>query len=85
MRILIQSSGEKAIKITLPTRMLFNSLTASIGAKAIRRYVSTDDVKLSSADLRRLMKEINKIKKRFPGLLIVDVESSDGDIVKISL
>ncbi len=85
MRIIIKSPGEKTIKLAFPTRMIFNGLTAKLGAASINKYVSVDDVNISSADLKRLMKEINYIKGRYPHLELVNVESSDGKKVVINL
>lgn len=85
MKIVIQSPDKRPIKIAFPTRMLFNNLTATIGGWAINKYVATDEVNLSSADMRRLMKEINRIKHKYPDLLLVDVEASDSGSVKITL
>lgn len=85
MRITIQSPGKRPIKLAFPTRMIFNSFTASIGGRAINKYVSTDEVDLNSADLKRLMKEINNIKRKYPDFVLVDVQGSDGETVKITL
>lgn len=85
MRILIQSPGERAIRLRFPTRLLFNSLTAKIGAASINKYMSAENMKLSSRDLKRFMKEINRIKHKFPGLELVNVEDKDGERVIIRL
>lgn len=85
MRIYIQSPGERAIKLRFPTRLLFNGLTAKIGAASINKYVPTDTLKLSSDDLKRLMEELNRIKHKFPGLELVNVEAKDGERVIIRL
>lgn len=85
MKIIIQSPDKRPIKIAFPTRMLFNNFTATIGGWAINRYVTTEQVNLSSADMRHLMKEINRIKRKYPKLVLVDVEGSDGESVKITL
>lgn len=85
MRIIIQSLGVRPIKLAFPTRMLFNGLTAKLGATSINKYVSTDDIKISSSDLKKLMKEIHNIKRRYPDLEVVDVDSCDGTKVVIKL
>ena len=85
MRITIQSPGERTIKLSIPTRLIFNGFTAKIGAASIRKYVSSDVVKISSADLKRLLKEFNRIKHKYPDLELVNVESSDGERVTIRL
>ena len=85
MRITIKSPDKRTIKLAFPTRMIFNNFTAMIGAASIRKYVSTKEVSISSADLRRLMKEINRIKRKCPDFELVNVESSDGERVEIKL
>lgn len=85
MRITIQSPSEKTIRLGFPTRMIFNRFTAKIGAASIRKYVSTEDTDISSDDLNKLMKEINRIKRKYPDLELVNVESSDGEKVTIRL
>jgi hypothetical protein len=85
MKITIQSPGEKTIKIAIPTRMLFNGLTAKLGFASIRKYVSTEELNLSSTDLKRLVKEIRKTKNKYPHLELVNVESSDGSKIIIKL
>jgi hypothetical protein len=85
MKITIQSPNEKTIRLGFPTRMIFNRFTAKIGAASIRKYVSTEDTDISSDDLKRLMKEINRIKSKYPDLELVNVESSDGEKVTIRL
>lgn len=85
MRITIKSPNEKTIRIILPTRLLFNSLTARIGAGVVNKYVPSDKLKLKSRDLQKFMKEVNRIKRKYPGLLLVDLESSKGETVQIKL
>ncbi len=85
MRITIQSPGERTIRLVLPTRLLFNSFTARIGARTINKYVSFDNMKVSSSDFRHFIKEVNRMKHKYPGLELVDIESSNGEIVKIRI
>ena len=76
MRITIQSPSEKIIKLAFPTRLIFNNFTAKIGAASIRKYVPIEDVNINSTDLKRFIKEINRIKRKYPNLELVNVESS---------
>lgn len=85
MKIMIQSPGERPIRLAFPTRMLFNGLTARLGAASISKYVSTEDNKISSADMKRIVKEIHRIKHKYPDLELVNVDSSDGTRVVIKL
>ncbi|NMB43002.1 MAG: hypothetical protein GX995_02580 [Clostridiales bacterium] len=78
-------SKEKNINLNLPTRLLFNGLTARIAAKAINDNVDTNNLELTSKDMKRLFDELNRIKRKYPDLVLVDVESASGEIVKIKL
>lgn len=83
MRIFVKSPGEKTIRLRFPTCLIFNSLTAPIGFKIIKKYVDFD-VNISAHDSRRLIKEISRMKRKYPDLCLVEVESG-RDIVKINL
>ncbi|TAH74973.1 MAG: hypothetical protein EWM47_00925 [Anaerolineaceae bacterium] len=85
MRIKIKNPGSKDIKLAFPTRMIFNGFTARIGAASINKYVSIDNKRISHTDLKRLMKEVNNVKSRYPDLELVNVEASDGTSVIITL
>ncbi|HOJ47839.1 MAG TPA: hypothetical protein PLD48_03070 [Bacillota bacterium] len=86
MRIVVRSKERKNIHLRFPTRMLFNGFTGTIGAGIVNKHIGTDSgYKLRASDLRRLMREINRIKKKHPKLDLVEVHSADGDEVKITL
>jgi len=85
MKIIIKSSDYKSIRLVFPTRLLLNGLTARIGAGAINKHLHPDNFKIKSGDLRRIIKEIHRIKRKYPDLVLIDLESSDGDKVQIKL
>ena len=88
MRIYVKSPGSRTINIALPSRLILNNLTATIGTKQINKYLGEStqkDVALSSQEARKLIKLIHQLKKKYPDWYIVDVESADGEIVKIKL
>jgi len=86
MKILISSRGEKTVKLLVPTRLIFNRLTGFIVAKALSKYVSfNENINISSYDINRIIKEFIRMKKKFPDLVLVDIESSNGDIIQIKL
>lgn len=85
MKIIVNSPDEKAIKLVFPTKLIFNRFTACIGAKTVSKYVAADNIQLKPRDLYRFMKEINRLKRKNPDLVLVDVQSSDGDTVLITL
>lgn len=84
MRIFIHSPNErKKINLRFPTRLLFNYVTVTLGAKMIDKYVVMDGA-ISTHDLRRLVKVLRRMKKKHPHLKLVDIESKDGEVVQIS-
>jgi|HigsolmetaAR203D_1030402.scaffolds.fasta_scaffold01584_6 hypothetical protein len=82
MKISIDVPGEKPIRLVIPTRLLFNSLTAAIGAQVLRNNKELD-FSISGKDLRRLVRELHRMKRKHRNLLLVDVETADGTIVRI--
>ena len=88
MRIYVKSPGSRTINIVLPTRLILNNITATRGTKQINKYISNntqEEMNLSSIDIRKFIKLIHQLKKKYPDWCIVDVESADGEIVKIKL
>jgi hypothetical protein len=88
MRLKIHSDDNKNINIALPSWMVFSDLTAAIAARIIRKHQKAegeDGWFPSRKDLCRIMKELRKLKKKYKHLDLVDVQSADGDMVKIVL
>lgn len=85
MRIFVQEHGEKPIRLIFPTGMIFNRLTALIGSKVIKEHAGEELSALTSAQLNRLFREIRRIKRKHPKFELVNVESNDGDMVRIIL
>ncbi len=85
MKIKINSKG-KNINLIFPNRLFFNWFTAWIAANAINN--NSDDFpnkNIRARDLRNFFDELNRVKKKHGNLKIVDIESANGDIVKITL
>lgn len=88
MRIYVKSPGSRTINIVLPTRLILNNLTATIGTKQINKYIgenTQEAVSISPQEVRKFIRLIHQLKKKYPNWYIVDVESADGEIVKIKL
>lgn len=85
MRIFVQEHGEKPIRLIFPTGMLLNKLTAFIGSRVIKEHAGEELSALTSAQLNRLFRVIRKYKRKHPKFELVNVESSDGDKVRIVL
>ena len=89
MRIRVHSAEGQNISIALPTRVLVNSLTATITAKVIDKQAAKkwerEKPLIESREMRRLFRTIHRVKRLYPDLLLVEVESADGSTVKIKL
>ena len=80
MRIQV-NDGNRRIVIPLPTGLMFNSLTAGIAVRAAAEH----GVVMSAAQMRRFFRAVKEYKRTHPEWVLVDVQSADGEAVKIKL
>lgn len=87
-------ADNRNIKILLPTGLIFSDLSAIIACKIIEKATITNDGKETlDPELKELLKGIIKdccktlrqTKKKYPGFVLVDVESSSGEKIVITL
>lgn len=81
MRIEVQQSEGRAIRILLPSGLVFNGLTARIAA---RHIMPQNGVKITGRQAAALVKELNRFRKRHPEWVLVEADSQ-GNRVKIKL
>lgn len=81
MKVRIEANGHR-FTIPLPIRVALNSVTIPIIACCIKKY---SNVPLKEEYLRVLRKELINAKRSFRKLVLIDVSSSDGFKVKITL
>lgn len=84
MRILVKDD-EHTIRLWLPTALIFSSLTAEIATRCMSKYVKDPRVSLTSGQLRAIFAEMRRIKHRHGRWELVDVQSTDGEKVKVIL
>ena len=89
MRIKVRTEDAK-FKHIFPNFFVFIRLTWSIISKAVAGQLSKSspgigNINIDSAMAGQLMAELRRIKRRYGRFTLVDVESADGDIVKIIL
>jgi len=80
MRIKIKSDGKKFV-ILLPNFLLNPSLVWQI----IKKKIDNESRAYIRKILPKACKELRRLKRRDKHFVLVDVVSSDGDIVKITL
>ena len=84
MKIYIhEPEEEKDIRLTIPNGVIFNKLGAMIAGKVIEE--NTQENTITKEQLKRLMKEIKRYVKQFGHFDLVDIETSDGNFLKICL
>ena len=84
MKIYIQEpKEEKDIRLTIPNGVIFNKLGAMIAGRVIEE--NTQENTITKEQLKRLMKEIKRYVKQFGHFDLVDIETSDGNFLKICL
>lgn len=81
MKILVRSEN-RTIRILFPTGLLLNHLTAFIAVKALKSALSVD---LTAGQIVELAHAIKAYKRRHKGWELVNITSSNGDIVYIRL
>lgn len=81
MRIIVESASDKNIRITLPTGLIVNRLTALIAAKAARKNGSA----LSFDQACSFISALKDFKRAHGGWTLVEVESANGDYVEITI
>lgn len=84
MRIQIKSA-EKNLNIVLPTKLIFGRWVVFLANTVGRRYAGEHMDAISPDSLNTLFAEFRRIKDRYGKYELVDIESSDGEKVKIIL
>ena len=84
MKVLVKS-GNRTIRIAIPTCMVFSRLTARLGARFGLRCAGDEARDFTPGQMDALFAEFRRIKKRYGRWELVDMESSDGKLIKIIL
>lgn len=88
MRISVDSGG-KITNIRIPSRIIFNSLTATIAGSAIIsksiQSCAKREVKVDARTARAVFREINRCRARYPDWILVEVDSAGGEQIRIRL
>lgn len=84
MKILI--SGEKDFKIRIPNRLFLNQFSATVASFFISRKLKKYKIILKGKHFRKFVREFYKYKRKLGNdFEVVNVESKDGDTVRIIL
>lgn len=86
MKIYISEKGQETFRISLPERIVFNSVSATLFPLFINRYLKKGGIKITGKMCRKFVRGFYKIRKDLGGKIdLVDVESKDGTTVKITV
>ena len=80
MKIEIKSGGHR-ISLLLPSRLIFSSLTIRIAEK----YLQKKAFAFPPGAAKEFVLTVRKCRKYHKKLVLVDMESADGEKVKITL
>lgn len=69
----------------LPTRLIFSKTIARIANSAGRKYASDAMQSVPPEALEAIFTELRRIKNRYGRLELVDIQSSEGEMVQIIL
>lgn len=71
--------------LVLPTRLIFNKISARIANHFARKYAPDAMAGISPEALEALCTELGRIKKKYGSWDLVEVDSADGEKVIITL
>jgi len=81
MKIQIKEAGGHKFTLPIPTGAVFGHLTAAF----LPRVLKDEDVTITRKQAYQLLKELRRFKKRHPDWILVDIQSANGDMVKITV
>ena len=86
MKIHVVSQDSHNIRISLPTGMIFNRLSAAIVRAALNEHLKTEDGQLLNTEaVIEIMYALKDWHKEHGPLTLVDVDSKNGDKVLITI
>ncbi len=79
MKIAIYAPGRRGVRFRLPTSLFLNRISARIAAKAAQ----TSDMPYTSDQIYALMTAVKDFKRKNGDWTLVEVQSANGEYVKI--
>lgn len=76
------TGGEKNLRIDIPDWLLFGRLTLWLAARVGGKYAPEG---ISPEQMKILLEELRKVKKKHGSWVLVEVNSADGEQVKVEL
>ena len=85
MKISITSSSGQHITIPFPTSLLTNPVAVGGFLKHVQKYATVEMPAFSHQQVSALSRQLSQIRKRYRNLVLLHVESADGDLISITL
>ena len=81
MLIVIKEKEKKKLCLRIPTRLFINSITALIAPRYLDKY----ECKVTARQLFKFFRVIHKCRRRYKKWDLVEVNSTDGDYVRVRI
>ena len=81
MRIIVKQAEGKNLRIMFPSRLIFNHLSAALIPLALKN----SDLKIDRRQAWTMVKTILDCRRRFPSWSLVEVDSANGEHIRIKL
>ncbi len=81
MKIVVLNPPSQDIRLTIPTGLVLNRLTAAIAPRCLKN----SGVCITSKQAIAFVKELNRFRCAHPEWVLVEVQSADGEYVKVKL
>ena len=81
MRIVVKSNEGPNLWLPSPSGLVLNRFVAGFAPKYLREY----GLNITKEQAISFIKELNRYRRKHPEWVLVEVESSDGEYVKVKL
>lgn len=80
MRISVDSGGKPLVRLALPSGLVFNRFFAP---RLLPRILEENGIHISGEDVELMVKAICDYKKKHPQWVLVEVDSPNGERVRV--
>lgn len=81
MRIVVKSNEGPNLWLPFPSGLVLNRFVAGLAPKYLKQY----GLNITKEQAIFFVKELNRYRRKHPEWVLVEVQSSDGEYVKIKL
>lgn len=81
MKIIIRTSEEPEINLSIPNWLVLNHVTTAILSSQLKKH----QIEMEQNQLKLFIKEIQKYKNQYPEWTFLEAQSADGEYVEIRL